>query len=135
MRGKDFRIDIVTPGSTVFSGEANSFFAPSVDGYFEILKNHAPFISILKTGKIVITQNGVKKYFAISSGFAEVLNNRITVLAETAESSEKIDVERSQASKERALKRLGDKSPSIDIERAVASLLRAVTRLSIAEMK
>ena len=135
MRGKDFYIDIVTPGRTVFSGEANRFFAPSVDGYFEILKNHAPFISILKTGKIVITQNGVKKYFAIRSGFAEVFNNRITVLAETAESSEKIDIARSQACKERALKRLVDKSPSIDIERAAASLLRAVTRLSIVEMK
>ena len=135
MRGKDLHIDIVSPSRTVFSGEANRFFAPSVDGYFEILKNHAPFLSILKTGKIVITQDGAKKYFAISSGFVEIFNNRITVLAETAESSEKIDVARSQASKERALKRLADKSPSIDVERAKASLLRAVTRLSIAEMK
>jgi len=135
MGGKDFHIDIVTPSRTVFSGEANRFFAPSVEGYFEILKNHTPFLSILKTGKIVITQDGVKKCFAISSGFVEVLNNRVTVLAETAESSENIDVARSQASKERALKRLADKSPSIDIERAAASLLRAVTRLSVAEMK
>jgi len=135
MRGKDFYIDIVTLSITVFSGEANRFFAPSVDGYFEILKNHAPFLSILKTGKIVITQNGAKKYFAISAGFVEVFNNRVTVLAETAESSEEIDVERSQASKERALRRLADKTPSIDIERAAASLLRAVTRLSVAEME
>ena len=135
MKGKDFHIDIVTPNRTVFSGEANKFFAPSVEGYFEILKDHTPFLSILKTGRIVIAQDAVKKYIAISSGFAEVLNNRITVLAETAESSEDIDVERSQASKERALKRLADKSPSIDVERAKVSLLRALTRLSVAEMK
>ena len=135
MKEKSFNIDIVTPRKTVFSGEANIFFAPSVEGYFEILKNHTPFLTMLKTGKIIITQNGTKKYFAVSSGFTEVFNNRVIVLAETAESAEEIDIARSQASKERALKRLADKSPSIDIERAAASLFRAVTRLSVAKMK
>ena len=135
MEGKSFHIDIVTPSRNVFSDEVDRFFAPSVEGYFEILTNHTPFLAILKTGKIVVTQNGVKKYFAISSGFAEVFNNRVIVLAETAESVEEIDVARAQDSKERALKRLADKSPSIDVERAKASLLRALSRLSIAKMK
>ncbi len=134
MADKSFHIDIVTPDKTVFSGSINRFFAPSVDGYFEILYNHTPFLAALKTGKIFITKNEEKEYIAISGGFAEVFNNRVIVLAETAESAKDIDIERAKKSKERALKRVVDKSPSIDIERAKASLLRALMRLSVTKM-
>ena len=136
MADKNFNIDIVTPDKKVFAGEGVRFSAPSVDGYFEILYNHAPFLSALRVGKIVITDSdGEKKYFAVSGGFAEVFENRVVVLAETAEASEKVDTQRAQNSKERAIKRLSEKSPSIDVERAQASLLRALNRISVVEMK
>ena len=134
MSEKSFQISIVTPNKTVFSGEGERFFAPSVEGYFEVLKNHLPFLSVLKIGKIIITQGDKKIHFSVSGGFAEVYKNRVIVLAETAETVDEIDVERAQKSKERALRRIVDKSPSNDIERAKASLLRALNRLSIAKM-
>ena len=135
MKSKSFSLDIVVPDKTVFSGEVNRFFAPSVEGYFEILPNHTHFLVALKTGEVKVTKENTKEYFAISGGFAEVFDNRVIVLAETAEHSENIDTERAEKSKERALKRLADKSPSINIERAEAALMRALTRLSVVEKK
>lgn len=136
MAGKSFNIDIVTPDTTVFSGEVTRFSAPSVDGYFEILYNHTPFLAALKIGIIALTDGEKrKKYFAVSGGFAEVYDNRVIVLAETAEFMEKIDISRAQVSKERALKRLAGKSPEVDVKRAQIALLRALNRISIAEKK
>ncbi|MCK4966438.1 F0F1 ATP synthase subunit epsilon [bacterium] len=136
MAGKSFNIDIVTPDTTVFSGEVTRFSAPSVDGYFEILYNHTPFLAALKIGIIALTDGEKrKKYFAVSGGFAEVYDNRVIVLAEAAEFMEKIDMARVQASKERALKRLAGKSPEVDVKRAQIALLRALNRISVAEKK
>jgi len=134
MSDKSFQISIVTPNKTVFSGEGERFFAPSIEGYFEILKNHLPFLAVLKIGKIVITQGDEKIHFSVSGGFVEVYKNRVIVLAETSETVNEVDIERAQKSREKALKRIADKSPSIDIERAKASLLRALNRLSVAKM-
>jgi len=136
MAGRSFNIDIVTPDKTVFSGEAARFSAPSVDGYFEILYNHTPFLAALKIGIIALTDGEKrKKYFTVSGGFAEVYDNRVIVLAETAEFIEKIDISRAEASKERALKRLAGKSPEVDVKRAQIALLRALNRISVAEKK
>ena len=136
MAGKSFNIDIVTPDTTVFSGEVTRFSAPSVDGYFEILYNHTPFLAALKIGIIALTDGEKrKKYFAVSGGFAEVYDNRVIVLAEAAEFMEKIDMARVQASKERALKRLAGKSPEVDVKRAQIALLRSLNRISVAEKK
>ena len=135
MSEKSFQIDIVTPNKLLFSGQVERFLAPSVEGYFEVLKNHAPLLAALKIGKMVITQENDKKFFSVNGGFAEVFQNNVIVLAETAESSEEIDTERAESSKERALQRLADKSASIDIDRAKVSLIRALNRLDVAKVK
>lgn len=135
MAEDSIQIDIVTPNKTIFSGKAERISAPSVEGYFEVLANHAPVLTALKIGKITITQKGSKIFFSVSGGFVEVFNNNIKILAETAESNEEVDTERTEASKERALKRISDTSASFDVERAKVSLIRALNRLSVAKAK
>lgn len=74
-------LEIISPEKTIFSGEVNRVNLPGKDGYFEILKNHAPLISLLSTGEIKVTKsNGEKENFRSEFGFVEVLNNNITVL-------------------------------------------------------
>lgn len=134
MTQKNFFLEIITPGKVVYSGEAIRLQAPSTAGYFEILYNHTPFLSALKTGKIKVTAAAGKKYFAISGGFAEVYKNKVIVLAETAEPSEEIEVNRALAAKQRAEHRLLEHLPETDIPRARVALVRALNRLSVARL-
>ena len=134
MAAKYFNIEIVTPSGMVVSGEYERFFAPSIDGYFEILANHTPFMAALKIGKIKLTKGNEIKWLTVSSGFAEIINNRVTILAETAEISNKVDLERANAAKERAEKRLARRDPDINIERARISLQKALNRLNVASL-
>jgi len=126
------RLEIVTPERTVFSGEITYLKAPSVDGYFGVLPRHTPMLVALKVGEIEIREGGRRRFFATSGGYAEVLPDRITILAETAEEASEIDVARAQSAKERALRRLREKPPGTDIDRARAALARALNRLRIA---
>ncbi len=123
-------IDIVTPSGKVFSGEIKSCTAPGVDGEFCILENHTSLLSALGIGIIKIELADGKKILATSGGFLEVLDNRISVMVETAEWAEQIDVERAKAAAERARKRLEQKQ-DIDIARARAALTRALNRLKV----
>ena len=77
-------LELVTPDQKVFSGQADRVQLPGIDGMFEVLDRHAPLISALKGGRIKITSGKSIKFIDISSGFAEVLNNNVIVLAETA---------------------------------------------------
>lgn len=77
------QIEIVTPDTTIFLGEANLVQLPGIDGLFEILKNHAPLISVLKKGKIKIEDaQNTRQFFDIKGGVVEVLNNKVLVLSE-----------------------------------------------------
>ena len=126
----ELNIDIVTPGGKVFSGEIKSCTAPGADGEFCILKNHTALLSALSIGIIKIEMADGKKMLATSGGFLEVLNNRISVMVETAEWAEQIDVERAKAAAERARKRMEQKQ-DIDIPRAKLALARALNRLKV----
>ena len=133
MAGKNFNLDIVTPTKTVFSGEVQSFSAPGEAGGFQILFNHAPFLSSITVGQVkVIDPAGAESRYATSGGFVEVNNNKVILLAETAERSNEIDVERAEKAKERASQRLQEEE-SIDEERARIALIRAINRLKIAQ--
>jgi F-type H+-transporting ATPase subunit epsilon len=123
-------IDIVTPGGKVFSGEIKSCTAPGADGEFCILENHTALLSALGIGIIKIEMAEGKKMLATSGGFLEVLNNKISVMVETAEWAEQIDVERAKAAAERARKRLEQKQ-DVDSARARAALSRAMNRLKV----
>ena len=133
MAGKNFNLDIVTPTKTVFSGEVQSFRAPGEDGGFQVLFNHAPFLSSITVGQVkVIDPAGAVSRYATSGGFVEVNENKVILLAETAERSDEIDVQRAEKAKERAAERL-QQEERIDEERARVALARAIIRLKIAE--
>ncbi len=125
-------VDIVSPDGSVFRGEARSVKAPGVEGSFAVLFNHAPMIAAFDIGPLVISEpTGEEILFATSGGFLEVLNNTVTVLAETAEPASAIDVERAKAAEERALERLR-RLTGPEREEAERALERARNRLRVA---
>ncbi len=79
------KVDFMTPGGPVFSGEATAVQAPGAEGLFTILDGHAPFISTLTKGRVKITTGGEEKIFEVGGGVAEVLKNRVTLLTESAQ--------------------------------------------------
>ena len=136
MAEKTFHFEIITPEKVVLSEEIDSLEAPGVDGEFQILTDHTPFLTGLEAGQVTYTHSGQKKYISISGGFCEVMPDKSVILAPTAEFSHEIDKERAEAAQDRAKKRLEAKGdPSIDGERARMALFRALNRLSVADMK
>lgn len=75
-------LEIITPDTTIYEGEAELVQLPGIDGSFEILNNHAPLISALKQGKIKIKKDGKEEFFEINGGVIEVLENKVLILAE-----------------------------------------------------
>ncbi len=132
MASKKFTLDIVTPTRTVFSGEVESFSAPGVAGGFQVLYNHAPLLSSIAVGRVkVIDNEGAERHYATSGGFVEVNENKVILLAETAERSDEIDIQRAEEAKRRASERLASEE-RIEEDRARAALARALNRLRIA---
>ena len=130
------QLDIVTPAKVVYSDGVKSFTAPGVDGSFQILPRHAAFISTIVIGPVkFVDKEDQTRRFATSGGTVEVHDNKITMLAESIEATDEIDVERAQEAKLRAEKRLATKESGIDVERAKAALYRAINRLKMAELK
>ncbi len=132
---KNFTLDIVTPASTVFSGTVQSFSAPGTVGGFQVLNNHAPLLSSIGIGELkIIDDGGTLSRYSTSGGFVEVRDNKVIVLAETAERSDLIDTERALRAKERAAERLTQKESGLNEERARAALARSMNRLKIASV-
>jgi F-type H+-transporting ATPase subunit epsilon len=133
MADKTFHLEIITPRRVVYKGEIISFSAPGVVGGFQVLYNHAPFLSSLNIGEVKITDaNGAKFKYAISGGFVEVRENKLILLAETAERTDEIDTIRAEAARDRARKLIIDRRQDTDIGRARLALNRALNRLKIA---
>ena len=130
---RTFDFSVVAPDGQVFRKEVEFVVVPGVAGEIGILPNHAPLVVGLGIGVIRYTDEGVVRKIAISGGFMEVANNKVTVLAKTAEKAEDIDVERAKAAKERAEKRLQERRPDTDILRAQIALQRAIARLKAAQ--
>jgi len=126
-------VEIVSPSGNIFRGEASGVQAPGVEGSFEVLFNHAPMIAAFEVGPLFVrTPTGDRIGFATSGGFLEVLNNTVTVLAETAEPSTGIDLERARDAEQRALERLKAGGDAEERKRATAALERARNRARVA---
>ena len=124
--------EIITPEKILISEDVDTFEAPGVEGEFQIMEGHTPFLTGLNTGHIIFTKNGKKTYISISGGFCEVKKDKAVILANTAEKASEIDKARAEEAKQRAEARLKAKDdPSIDEERAKLALLRAINRLKI----
>ncbi len=128
-------LEVVTPTKLVVSDEVDLCTVPGTEGVFGVMANHAPILSTLTIGEMHYDKDGNIVRLAVSGGFVEVSSNRMTVLAEAAEISEEIDVDRALKAKERAEKRLQEAlsgREEIDMARAKAALARALTRLKVA---
>jgi len=128
-----FNLTVVAPDGEILNKDVEFIVVPGEQGELGILPRHAPLIAGLDIGVMRYTLNGKVKKMAISGGFMEVLNNKVTILANAAERAEDIDVERAEAAKARAEKRLKEKDPETDILRAELALRRARTRLKAAQ--
>ena len=132
---ENIRLEVVTPEKTVINEEAQIVASPGTLGEFGVLRGHTPFMTTLKTGTIRFTDaQGTERFIFVSGGFAEALPDKVTVLAESAERQGDIDLERAQAARERAEKRLAqDRTADIDFVRAKAALERALQRINMAK--
>lgn len=127
------RLEVVTPQRTVLTTDAESVIVPGVEGRLGFLKGHAPIVAGLKVGLVEFGgMNETKNVIAITGGFVELSEDKVSILADAAEVADEIDVVRATAAKERAEKRLRERQANIDRARAEAALTRAVNRLQAA---
>jgi F-type H+-transporting ATPase subunit epsilon len=126
-------LEFVTPERAVVHEDVDEVELPGEKGFFGVLPGHAPLLAALKTGPMWYRKGGDKRFAFIGSGFAEVLPDRVSVLAQVAERAEDIDTQRAEAAKRRA-EELLSRPPVVDFdaERARIALLRAITRLQVA---
>jgi len=133
MNEKEFRFEAITPERTVVSEDSELLIAPAWNGELGVLKNHAPLVAALRIGVMRFDISGQTRHCAISGGWLEVTENKVMVLADTAELGTEIDVERAKSAKKRAEDRLASQVDEVNVVRASMALQRALSRLRAAE--
>jgi F-type H+-transporting ATPase subunit epsilon len=128
----ELEIEIVTPERLIVRDVAQEVQIPAKNGYLGILPGHAPLVSEVGIGEISYRVDGFTHRLAVAWGFAEVLPTRVTILAETAERPEDIDIARAQQAREKALGQLHSGDPNLDYDLVNAALQRAEVRLQVA---
>jgi F-type H+-transporting ATPase subunit epsilon len=129
------QLEIVTPERLVEKDTVSEVQIPGKDGYFGVLPGHAPLITELGVGEIRYRGDGMEYRLAVAWGFAEVLPNKVTILAETAERANEIDLERARKAKQAAEERLHAADEEVETDKALNQLARAETRIAVAEGK
>jgi F-type H+-transporting ATPase subunit epsilon len=129
---KHVRLEFVTPERAIVHDDVDEVELPGVDGFFGVLPGHAPLLAALRTGEMWYRKGADKKFAFLAGGFAEVVADRVSVLALVAERADDIDLARAEASKRRAEEQLARPGVvEMDAERARLALLRAITRLQV----
>ena len=129
------QLEIVTPERLVEKDTVTEVQIPGKDGYIGVLPGHAPLITELGVGEIRYRGDGMEYRLAVAWGFAEVLPNKVTILAETAERAGDIDLDRARQEKQRAEENLRAADDEEANQRALAQLARAENRIAVAEGK
>ena len=129
------RLDIITAEKLVYSDEVSSVVAPGSAGQLGILPNHAPLLTSLKPGELKVLKEGEESNIAESGGFLEVLQNVVTILADTAERAEDIDFERAEAAMKRAQDKVESSDSDMDLEKAIQALKRSQARVYVSKRK
>jgi len=126
-------LELATPTRLVVSAEVDEVVAPGSQGYFGVLPGHAPLLATLGVGEVTYRIGRDEHHVAVSGGFAEVRNDKVIILADSAETPADIDRTRAERARDRAEGRLsGRNQEEIDYARAAAALARAMTRLQVA---
>jgi F-type H+-transporting ATPase subunit epsilon len=128
-------LEIVTAERVVLSDEVDQVNAPTKDGRVGILPRHAPLLTILEVGELDIIKGDSRMPYAISGGFMEVLPNRVTILADTAERADEIDEARAEEARRRAEERIAQRQSDQEMILAEAELRRALIRLKVAQLQ
>jgi len=126
-----FLVEIVTPERKVYAETANMVSVTGVEGELGILPNHIPLVTPLRIAPVVIKRGNKVDVVAVNGGFIEVRKDKIVILAESAELSTDINIERAEAAKQRAQQRLAAKQDQVDFRRAELALQRAMNRLHV----
>lgn len=126
-------LEVVTPAGIIANVEADIVVAPGTEGEFGVLPGHINFLSGIVPGELRYTNGEKTEYMAVTSGFAEVSSDKVSVLVDSGEIAHEIDSPRAQSAKDRANERLSKKKDSGDIDfiRAEAALQRAISRLRV----
>ena len=128
--GRNFDLEIITPDRVFYQGQASMIEFNTTEGEIGVYKDHIPLTVIIKPGVLTITSEEEKTKAALHSGFATILQDKVTILAEVIEWGEEIDESRAEAAKIRAEERLRSNQEAIDMARAEAALLRALARIN-----
>ncbi len=129
------RLEIVTAEGTVFADDVNEVVAWGMEGQLGILPHHAPLMTMLQPGDLLIKKDDEEHYLVISGGFLEVRPDKVIILADACERAEEIDVERAEAARRRAEEILKTRPPEVDTVAAEAALRRSLARIKVAERR
>jgi len=127
------RFEIVTAERVVYSEDVDVVVAPGIQGQLAILPHHAPLMTMLQPGELMVRKGTEEQSMFVSGGFLEVRADKVVVLADAAERADEIDTARAEAAKRRAEERIGQYPAHMDHARAEAALLRSLMRLKVAE--
>ena len=133
MADTTFYLKIIAANKVFFSGKCVSVIVPEHDGQEEILAHHENMVSAVENGELKFKPEGADKHetVVVGTGFVESINNRVTVLVETAERPEEIDIRRAEEARDRAEEQLRQKQSIVEYHRSQAALARAMTRLRV----
>jgi len=129
------RLEIVTAERTVFADDVSEVVAWGIEGQLGILPHHAPLMTMLQPGDLLIKKDDEEHYLAISGGFLEVRPDKVVILADACERAEEIDMERAEAARRRAEEILKTRPPEMDTAAAEAALRRSLARIKVAERR
>jgi F-type H+-transporting ATPase subunit epsilon len=129
------QLEVVTPDKRLVNEVVDSVVLPGSEGSLGVLPGHTPLLTTLGIGELAYSHGGEKRRLAIVWGFAEVLPEKVAVLAEIAERAEEIDRERATRARDRALQRLRERDPETDFKRAQIALQKALIRLQVSQVR
>jgi len=127
------RLEIITAERVVYSEDVDVVVAPGIEGQLGILPHHAPLMTMLQPGELIVRRDNQEESIFVSGGFLEVRGDKVVVLADVAERADEIDIARAEAAKRRAEERIAQYPAHVDHARAEAALLRSMIRLRVAE--
>jgi F-type H+-transporting ATPase subunit epsilon len=125
-------LEIVTPDRAVVHEKVDEVEIPGADGYFGVLPGHTPMLALLAVGQLWYRKGTEKTQLSIGTGVVEVMPDRVTIIARSAEKPEEIDLDRAKAALQRAEQRLAARARDLDLERAHLAVLKAMTRINVA---
>ncbi len=129
------RLEIITAERQVLADDIDILVAPGIEGELGILPHHAPLMTMLQPGELLIRKDGEETYMVVTGGFLEVRPDKVIVLADACERAEEIDVTRAEEAKRRAEERLKTRPPDMEAASIEAALRRSLSRLRVAERR